>query len=344
MKLRKYSLALVLLFFLTLFYPCHADILQEIGPKPAPLKAKWKGLTGKYKSGKEEYLLLEKNSTLFLWEKNSGYTQLREKGKDVFETLPPDKYGMGTLRFVRDKKGEAVLVSWGKVMFQREFFGSEGGKTFKIKPLYPVESLRGDAMKAIPPEENGIFNKPELTEVVKLDPAIKLEIRYATTNNFMGAAFYSEPRAFLQKPAAQAVVRAKEKLAKLGYGILIYDAYRPWYVTKMFWEATPEKQKMFVANPEKGSRHNRGCAVDLTLIDLKTGKPVEMTSGYDEFSERAYSDYVGETSQARWHRELLRKVMESEGFKINPEEWWHFDYDGWQSWKIMNIPFEDIGK
>ncbi len=344
MKLNRYkqSLALVILLFFILVLPCQAQLPKEIGAKPAALKHQWKGLLGKYKCGAEEYQLLEKNGTLYMWSKNSGYITLKEKGKDVFITLPPDKFGMGTLRFSRQKNGEADRVSWGKVMFTREFYGSEGGKTFKIKLLHPVESLRDEAMKAVPPEENGIFNNSELKEVVKLDPAIKLDIRYATSNNFMGAAFYSEPRAFLQKPAAEALVRVKARLAKLGYGILIYDAYRPWYVTKMFWDATPESQKVFVANPAKGSRHNRGCAVDLTLIDLKTGKPVEMTSGYDEFSERAYSDFVGDTSLARWNRSLLRKCMEDEGFTINPEEWWHYDYKGWQSWKIMNIPFEKI--
>jgi serine beta-lactamase-like protein LACTB len=112
----------------------------------------------------------------------------------------------------------------------------------------------------------------------------------------------------------------------------------------MFWDATPSHQKVFVADPSKGSRHNRGCAVDVTLIDLKTGKTVEMISGYDEFTERAFPDFKGGTSLARWNRELLRKYMESEGFSVYPEEWWHFDYQNYKNWPIMNIPFEKIGK
>jgi len=113
-------------------------------------------------------------------------------------------------------------------------------------------------------------------------------------------------------------------------------------VTKMFWDATPEKFHNFVADPSKGSRHNRGCAVDLTLYDLKTGTPIEMPGGYDEFSDRSYPEYQGGTSLQRWHRALLRRVMEAEGFAVNPEEWWHFDYKDWQQYAIGNVPFDKI--
>ena len=138
-------------------------------------------------------------------------------------------------------------------------------------------------------------------------------------------------------------MRASKALAKRGYGLLIHDGYRPWYVTKMFWDATPEADHIFVADPQNGSRHNRGCAVDLTLYDLATGKPVEMTGGYDEMSTRSYPDYPGGTSLERWHRDLLRKTMEAEGFKVYEFEWWHFDYADWAKYQVMNVPFEQLG-
>ena len=177
-----------------------------------------------------------------------------------------------------------------------------------------------------------------------VDDAIKLDIRYASDNNFLGAPLYTSARAFMQRPAAEALARVHKKLAEQGYGLLIYDAYRPWYVTRMFWEATPEKQRIFVADPAKGSRHNRGCAVDLTLYDLKTGRPVEMVSGYDEMTERAYPDYPGGTSLQRWHRELLRRAMEAEGFTVYEAEWWHFDYKDWRKYPILNLTFEELKK
>ncbi|HEY2499760.1 MAG TPA: M15 family metallopeptidase [Candidatus Angelobacter sp.] len=215
--------------------------------------------------------------------------------------------------------------------------------TFHITPLRPVEELKKEALAARPPQESGTFRKPELVELVKLDPTIKLDIRYATTNNFLSTPMYSQARAFMQRPAAEALVRAQRALKKQGYGLLIHDAYRPWYVTKMFWEATPDDKKIFVADPKDGSKHNRGCAVDLTLYDLKTGKAVQMPSGYDEMSERAYADYKGGTAEQRERRAILRRAMEKEGFTVYPQEWWHFDYKDWKEYPVMNVRFEEIG-
>jgi serine beta-lactamase-like protein LACTB len=153
---------------------------------------------------------------------------------------------------------------------------------------------------------------------------------------------YQQARAFLQRPAAEALVRAHRALGRMGLGLLIHDAYRPWYVTKMFWDATPDSAKIFVADPSQGSRHNRGAAVDLTLYDRRTGQELEMVSGYDEFSIRAYPEYPGGTSRQRYNRELLRRAMEAEGFRVYEAEWWHFDYQDWRLYPIGNQTFEKI--
>lgn len=215
-------------------------------------------------------------------------------------------------------------------------------QNFHITPLRPVEELRREALAATPPPQDAGLRKPDLVELVKLDPTIKLDIRYASTNNFMRTPFYSQARAFMQSPAAEAVIRANQELKKHGYGIIIHDGYRPWYVTKMFWDGTPADKHDFVANPVPGSRHNRGCAVDLSLYDLKTGQEVQMPSGYDEMSERSYPDYKGGTPDETSRRELLRHVMEAQGFTVEPHEWWHFDYKDWSLYPVMNIPFERL--
>ncbi len=216
--------------------------------------------------------------------------------------------------------------------------------SFRITPLRPVEQLRADALKAQLPPEQGTFLKPDLVELVRLDPTIKLDIRYATSNNFLGTPVYTQARAFLQRPAAEALLRAHRELQAQGYGLIIHDGYRPWYVTKIFWDATPDDKKIFVADPAAGSKHNRGCAVDLSLYDLKTGKEVKMPSGYDEMTDRAFAEYSGGTPEERTRRALLRQVMEKQNFQVNPKEWWHFDYKDWKQYPILNVKFEDLGQ
>lgn len=215
--------------------------------------------------------------------------------------------------------------------------------TFHIVPRRAVDELRIEALTRTPPSGLEGTRPADLVELTTLDSTLRLDIRYATTNNFMRAPMYSQARAFLQRPAALALVRVHRALAREGYGLLIHDAYRPWYVTWMFWEATPDSQHMFVAAPSTGSRHNRGAAVDLTLFERATGRAVRMPSGYDEFSERAYPSYRGGTAGERALRERLRYAMEREGFSVNPTEWWHFDFAGWRDYPVLNVPFERVG-
>ena len=213
---------------------------------------------------------------------------------------------------------------------------------FRIEPLRPVEELRREALAAQPPAESD-KRAPDLVELVTLDPTIRLDIRYATRDNFLSTAVYTQARAFLQRPAAEALVAANAELRGHGWGVLVHDAYRPWYVTKIFWDATPAEMKDFVADPAKGSRHNRGAAVDLTLYDLRSGEPAVMPSLYDEFGERASPDDAGGTAEQRRRRDLLRSVMEKHGFTVVSNEWWHFDYRDWQQYPILNVPFEELG-
>jgi zinc D-Ala-D-Ala dipeptidase len=210
--------------------------------------------------------------------------------------------------------------------------------------LVPVLAQEGpfDSAQGGPPKETGSFRKPDLVELVTLDPTIKLDIRYATANNLANRPVYDEARAFLQRPAAEALVRAHRALRADGFGLLIFDGYRPWRVTKLFWDITPPEKREFVANPAEGSKHNRGCAVDLSMYDLRTGREVQMPSVYDEMSRRAYPDYREGPADARVRRDRLRRAMETEGFTVEPNEWWHFNYKDWKQYPILNIPFSEI--
>jgi zinc D-Ala-D-Ala dipeptidase len=198
------------------------------------------------------------------------------------------------------------------------------------------------AQDAPPKEQNK--READLVELIKLNKSIKLDIRYARSDNFVGRPVYTEARAFMQRPAAEAIVRVHKLLKKQGLGLVIFDGYRPWSVTKIFWEVTPEDKRKFVADPVKGSRHNRGCAVDLSMFDLKTKKIVEMPSDFDDFTEKASPDYKGATDLQTRNRELLRKLMEAEGFTVNANEWWHFDYKDWKDYAIYDLSFDDLSK
>ncbi|MGH9632575.1 MAG: serine hydrolase [Bryobacteraceae bacterium] len=305
--------------------------------KPEPAPERWSKFIGEY--GWDFNIL-------YVYEKAGKLTTLIE----WFFEYPLEELGPGEFRYGASGLYDREKVTFtekgvrvGGVFFPRRPAPAQPGTTFRVEPLRPISELRVEAQQARQPLEQGEFRDPDLVELTALDPSLKLDIRYASTNNFLGTAFYTQPRAFLQRPAAEALMRANEWLKSRGYGLLIHDGYRPWSVTKMFWEATPAPQRVFVADPAQGSRHNRGCAVDLTLYDLETGAVIEMPGSYDEMSERSHPDYPGGTSLQRWHRELLRKAMQDQGFTVYENEWWHFDFRDWPKYPILNLPFEKLG-
>ena len=319
-----------------------AQSSAPVQAEPSPAPARWRGLIGEYGPDNDILIIFEKDARLCALFKRADFAPLTELSSDIFRFPELGPRSTQMLIFDRDARGRATQVAFENTVLKRRQIEPESGNQLRVKPQRPVPELMKEALAAQPPPENGEFRQADLVELTKLDPTIKLEIRYATTNNFLGTVFYSEARAFMQRPAAEAVVRANRKLKGLGYGLLVHDAYRPWYVTKVFWDATPDDKKVFVADPAKGSRHNRGCAVDLTLYDLKTKKPVEMVSTYDETTARAYPDYPGGTSLQRWHRKLLRDAMEAEGFTVYEAEWWHFDYKDWRMYRIGNVTFKQV--
>jgi CubicO group peptidase (beta-lactamase class C family)/D-alanyl-D-alanine dipeptidase len=310
--------------------------------KPGDTSEKWKGLIGEYGWDHDILYVFEKEGRLCVLIEWVEYDGLSQASENVFNFPGRGLYDGEKAIFTRDTTGAATQVQVSGVVFKRRAVGDVAGGVFRIPPVKNLEELRKQAAADRPPAENGDFRKSDLVELATLDRTIKLDIRYASTNNFLSTPVYSQARAFLQRPAAEALLRAHQKLKPMGFGLLIHDAYRPWYVTKLFWDATPDDKKIFVADPSQGSRHNRGCAVDLSLYDLATGKPVEMVGVYDEMSERSFPGYPGGTSLQRWHREVLRHAMEDEGFDVYEFEWWHFDYQDWRAYPILNIAFENI--
>lgn len=182
----------------------------------------------------------------------------------------------------------------------------------------------------------------ELVDLATVIPNVQLDIRYATTNNFTGKQVYPDiarAHCFLQKPAALALAEVQKELAPHGLAIKIFDAYRPQAVQFIFWELVPDER--YVGNPHKGSKHNRGCAVDLTLVK-RDGTELAMPSAFDDFSEQAHATYAGSDEEIAANIALLQRVMVKHGFNIFAFEWWHFDYKDWQNYPIFDIQFEDL--
>ncbi len=322
------------------------DTLRR-SPAPAPrltLPRHWPGLIGEYGWDHDVLYIYERHGRLTALIEWFAEYPLREIGPNEFAFPDYGLYAGERLRFTRDPRGRATRVVAAEVTFKRRTIPGEDAAVFRIRPVKPVDVLRREALAASPPVETGEFRQTDLVELVTLDRTIKLDVRYATRDNFLSVPVYSQARAFLQRPAAEALARAHRALAAKGYGLLVHDGYRPWYVTKMFRDGTPVENHTFVADPSRGSRHNRGCAVDLTMFDLKTGRPVRMVGGYDEMSDRSYPDYPGGTSQQRALRQILRDAMEAEGFSVFEAEWWHFDYKDWRVYRIGNARFEDLGR
>jgi CubicO group peptidase (beta-lactamase class C family)/D-alanyl-D-alanine dipeptidase len=317
--------------------------VRSVWAEPPEPGADFAALIGEYGWPHNVLRIYERDGQPYVRIEWVDYRPLRRIDADDY-AFPTDRglYPLEALHFERGADGQPTAAILNGIRWPRRDFGAEAQAVVRQGINGDVTALRTAALAASPPAEAPKPRKSDLVALTALDPSIKLEIRYASDTNFMGVPVYQSAAAFMQRPAAEAVAQVSQALHAQGYGLLIHDAYRPWFVTKMFWDATPPDHHQFVADPSQGSRHNRGAAVDLTLYSLATGKAVVTTGRYDEFSDRSYSNYVGGTDHQRWLREKLRAAMESHGFAVYPEEWWHFDFGPWADYPIGNASFEQL--
>ena len=314
-------------------------------PRPSP---SIEALVGEYGEGRGRLVLREAKGQLEVSVDGRNFEPAREIKSDLYQAEK-----IGQFRVDRGvpagkttgKAPQSVVqgLSIGSAFLARRDFGGAEG-VFHIVPVRPVAELAKEARTQSPPKESGDFLPSDLVDVRSLDKSIALDVRYATAANFLQTPVYGKAQVRLQRPAAEALVRAHRALKSAGYGLMLHDGYRPWSVTWLFWHATPAESHDFVADPAKGSKHNRGCAIDLTLFDLKTKAAVSMPGLYDEMSPRSYPDYQGGPPEARGKRDLLRAVMERQGFTVEPNEWWHFNYKDWPSYPILDISFQQASK
>jgi len=181
----------------------------------------------------------------------------------------------------------------------------------------------------------------ELVDLEKFIPGIVLDVRYATTNNFTKEKIYNLAKAYSRKPVAASLKKAQAEFNQLGYGIKIYDAYRPYSATVKFYEVM-KGDTLYVASPYKGSKHNRGCALDITLVDLKTNQELTMPTEWDTAAKESWAAAPVKDPEVKKNRDTLISIMEKNGFKVYEAEWWHFDFVGWQKFGVMDIDFEEL--
>ena len=184
----------------------------------------------------------------------------------------------------------------------------------------------------------------KMVELKTFVPGIVYDLRYATANNFMHRRIYPEKTTitFMRLPAAKALQKVQKELYENGLGLKIFDAYRPFSVTVKFWELVHDER--YVANPSKGSGHNRGIAVDLTIINLKTGRELDMGTGFDNFTDTAHQTFTNLPEEILQNRGLLRSTMEKYGFKALDTEWWHFFLNNGSKFEILDIDFKKLKK
>lgn len=309
---------------------------------PAPPAPEIQAFIGEYGTRENIFEVYEDGGLLHAEGKGMGVVSLTRVRRNQYRVGHEPIRPVTELRFISQSATSAGAVELGGELLPRHDFGAEVESQIQAGVRADAAGMRAAALAATPPVEAVPRKATDLVVLATIDQNLRFDIRYATRSNFMGIQIYECPGALMQRPAALALSRVQRSLRSKGLGLTIFDAYRPWFATKMFWDATPPASHEFVADPAQGSRHNRGCAVDLTLHDLRSGRQVDMPSRYDEMSRRAYPDYRGGTSRQRWFRGLLRHEMERERFTVYPQEWWHFDYRDWPDYGIGRASFTEL--
>ena len=341
----------ILALFLTvlfLFYAVPAALAAKTVPKDVNY------LLGMY-SG---------NASVFLLREDKGKLQI------VYHTDPDDRdFSMGSIfplkkvrfdsytlneggpllsaeapvHFERDTEGNGIACKIGGKRFTRYFFPGEGGKVFRVEANADYQSLKDAAPGAVMPaklRQGGQAGR--LVRIRSAVPNARFDLRYAGSDNIFGAPLYEAVEAFAEEETAAALKKAADKLAVRGYGILVWEGYRPWYVSKLASDLLPKDKKDMLPPPDKGEDRNTGRTVDVSLYDLANGEAVAMISDFDEVSVRQFPGYPGGTEQQRSLRDMLAAVMKDCGFTQGREEWWHFTLGDTKGWQHLNIPYGQI--
>ena len=322
--------------------PPVAEAVAVPTPAPSPCPPGWLGLLGIYGAGDGVLLILERDGALEGMVKGGRFYVLEVLGPDKFRFPNAGRLASRNVAFTRDASGKALSLKLDAAILPRDPMSD--GVVPRFRPTRPVKDLIREARAASPPTEPPAPLPSDLVDVTALDPSVRVDLRYAGEDNPVGEELLKASRAFLQRPAAEALVRVHRALARQGYGLVVRDAYHPWWLTKLVWEATPPEVRRFLGDPPDGSGYNRGTTVDVGLYRLADRQIVEMPSLDGEMSVRAYTDFAGGTSEQRWQRDLLLQAMETDDFFSLRSQWWRYDFPEGRRYPILNVaPDERTG-
>lgn len=342
MKYRILSMLLCLCFFAA----GHGWAAPAFEPKDCPKDLKY--ILGMYYGNGEMFLLRENNGEVELVYRfgQNDYTfagsNVYPLYKEHFDSYTINESGPlnhldAAVRIERSREGYGVSCSVGGNRYSRRFFAGENGRPFRFAPVSDWQALKTAANAAVMPAQLGAGQQAQLVDLAQAVPGLKFDLRYAQADNCFGQALTDDQRAFLDADAAQALAQAQQYLKPYGYGILVWEAYRPWSVSKLAYDALPTDKKSMLPAPEVGFSHNTGRSIDVSLYLLATGEDAGMISGFDEPSVRQYASFAGGTTLERYRRDLLRSAMQMAGFTESETEWWHFDYGDIKGFAHLNV-------
>lgn len=342
MKYKILSMLLCLCFFAS----GHGWAAPAFEPKDCPKDLKY--ILGMYYGNGEMFLLRENNGEVELVYRfgQNDYTfagsNVYPLYKEHFDSYTINESGPlnhldAAVRIERSREGYGVSCSVGGNRYSRRFFAGENGRPFRFAPASYWQALKTAADAAVMPAQLGAGQQAQLVDLAQAVPGLKFDLRYAQADNCFGQALTDDQRAFLDADAAQALAQAQQYLKPYGYGILVWEAYRPWSVSKLAYDALPADKKSMLPAPEVGFSHNTGRSIDVSLYLLATGENAGMISGFDEPSVRQYASFAGGTTLERYRRDLLRSAMQIAGFTASETEWWHFDYGDIKGFAHLNV-------
>ncbi len=342
MKYKILSMMLCLCFFAA----GHGWAAPAFEPKDCPKDLKY--ILGMYYGNGEMFLLRENNGEVELVYRfgQNDYTfagsNVYPLYKEHFDSYTINESGPlnhldAAVRIERSREGYGVSCSVGGNRYSRRFFAGENGRPFRFATASDWQALKTAADAAVMPAQLGTGQQAQLVDLAQAVPGLKFDLRYAQADNCFGQALTDDQRAFLDADAAQALAQAQQYLKPYGYGILVWEAYRPWSVSKLAYDALPADKKSMLPAPEAGFSHNTGRSIDVSLYLLATGENAGMISGFDEPSVRQYASFAGGTTLERYRRDLLRSAMQIAGFTASETEWWHFDYGDIKGFAHLNV-------